>query len=158
MSPSLSQQSPFLIVIICSRQDVVLWTAASRLSGQPVRRSTLAPFICGATQLPPEPHRGQTHREDPAPRRVQPLGHRAGGLTHRAANISHILYISLTVRACLFPAQLQLSVGAVQSFGSRKPGVSKRNFHGCLENLLYNGHHLIKLVKHKDHQVTAVVS
>uniref|UniRef100_A0A3Q3WVM6 Uncharacterized protein n=1 Tax=Mola mola TaxID=94237 RepID=A0A3Q3WVM6_MOLML len=43
-----------------------------------------------------------------------------------------------------------------QSFGSHKPDVPKRNFHGCLENLLYNGHYLIKLVKHKDRQVTAV--
>ncbi|KAM7400115.1 hypothetical protein PAMA_004694 [Pampus argenteus] len=32
--------------------------------------------------------------------------------------------------------------------------LSKRNFHGCLENLLYNGLNLIELAKHKDHQVT----
>uniref|UniRef100_A0A3Q0QTJ7 Contactin associated protein like 3 n=1 Tax=Amphilophus citrinellus TaxID=61819 RepID=A0A3Q0QTJ7_AMPCI len=30
---------------------------------------------------------------------------------------------------------------------------SKRNFHGCLENLLYNGHNLIELAKNKDQQV-----
>ncbi|XP_073347320.1 contactin-associated protein-like 4 [Pagrus major] len=47
----------------------------------------------------------------------------------------------------------QLSVGAVQSLDSQKQVVSKRNFHGCLENLLYNGLNLIQLVKHKDHQV-----
>ncbi|XP_074508368.1 contactin-associated protein-like 4 isoform X2 [Sebastes fasciatus] len=42
----------------------------------------------------------------------------------------------------------QLSVGAVQGL------VSKRNFHGCLENLLYNGLNLIELAKHNDRQVT----
>ncbi|XP_036938988.1 contactin-associated protein-like 4 isoform X1 [Acanthopagrus latus] len=47
----------------------------------------------------------------------------------------------------------QLSVGAVQSRDSQKQVVSKGNFHGCLENLLYNGLNLIQLVKHKDHQV-----
>uniref|UniRef100_A0A8C4FD84 Contactin associated protein like 3 n=1 Tax=Dicentrarchus labrax TaxID=13489 RepID=A0A8C4FD84_DICLA len=35
---------------------------------------------------------------------------------------------------------------------------SKRNFHGCLENLLYNGLNLIELVKHKDHRVTGNVT
>ncbi|XP_041804256.1 contactin-associated protein-like 4 [Chelmon rostratus] len=50
----------------------------------------------------------------------------------------------------------QLTVGAVQSLRSQKPVVSNRNFHGCLENLLYNGLNLIQLVKHKDHQVTVM--
>lgn len=59
---------------------------------------------------------------------------------------------------CIFFAPVQLSVGAVQDLGSQKPVVSKRNFHGCLENLLYNGLNLIELAKHKDHQVTVVVS
>uniref|UniRef100_A0A3B4ZU58 Contactin-associated protein-like 4 n=1 Tax=Stegastes partitus TaxID=144197 RepID=A0A3B4ZU58_9TELE len=31
--------------------------------------------------------------------------------------------------------------------------ISKRNFHGCLENLLHNGVNLIELVKNNDHQV-----
>ncbi|TKS79428.1 Contactin-associated protein-like 4 [Collichthys lucidus] len=46
----------------------------------------------------------------------------------------------------------QLSVGALQS--SQKPVISKMNFHGCLENLLYNDLNLIQLVKHKDHRAT----
>uniref|UniRef100_A0A3P8TLC3 Contactin associated protein like 3 n=1 Tax=Amphiprion percula TaxID=161767 RepID=A0A3P8TLC3_AMPPE len=46
----------------------------------------------------------------------------------------------------------QLSVGAVQGFSSQKSLVSKRNFQGCLENLLYNGHNLIELAKNNDHQ------
>uniref|UniRef100_A0A3B4ZVE3 Contactin-associated protein-like 4 n=1 Tax=Stegastes partitus TaxID=144197 RepID=A0A3B4ZVE3_9TELE len=36
---------------------------------------------------------------------------------------------------------------------SQKPAISKRNFHGCLENLLHNGVNLIELVKNNDHQV-----
>ncbi|XP_063741599.1 contactin-associated protein-like 4 isoform X1 [Eleginops maclovinus] len=48
----------------------------------------------------------------------------------------------------------QLSVGTVQSLVSQEPVVSKRNFHGCLENVLFNGLNLIELAKHKDHQVT----
>ncbi|XP_059200229.1 contactin-associated protein-like 4 isoform X2 [Centropristis striata] len=44
----------------------------------------------------------------------------------------------------------QLSVGAVQDL------VSKRNFHGCLENLLYNGLNLIESAKNKDHPVTVM--
>ncbi|AWP03642.1 putative contactin-associated protein-like 4 [Scophthalmus maximus] len=43
----------------------------------------------------------------------------------------------------------QLSVGAV-----RTPDVSKRNFHGCLENLLHNGLNVIERAKHRGEQVT----
>ncbi|XP_051266760.1 contactin-associated protein-like 4 isoform X2 [Dicentrarchus labrax] len=50
----------------------------------------------------------------------------------------------------------QLRVGAVQSPDSQETVASKRNFHGCLENLLYNGLNLIELVKHKDHRVTVM--
>ncbi|CAJ1073054.1 contactin-associated protein-like 4 [Xyrichtys novacula] len=50
----------------------------------------------------------------------------------------------------------QLSVGAIQDQGSQKPGVSKKNFHGCLENLQYNGENLIELVKLRDPQVTVM--
>ncbi|XP_071342570.1 contactin-associated protein-like 4 isoform X2 [Trachinotus anak] len=50
----------------------------------------------------------------------------------------------------------QLSVGAVQSHGLQKPILSNRNFHGCLENLLYNNLNLINLAKQNNHQVTAV--
>uniref|UniRef100_A0A8C4FBJ9 Contactin associated protein like 3 n=1 Tax=Dicentrarchus labrax TaxID=13489 RepID=A0A8C4FBJ9_DICLA len=52
----------------------------------------------------------------------------------------------------------QLRVGAVQSPDSQETVASKRNFHGCLENLLYNGLNLIELVKHKDHRVTGNVT
>uniref|UniRef100_A0AAQ6A5G9 Contactin associated protein like 3 n=1 Tax=Amphiprion ocellaris TaxID=80972 RepID=A0AAQ6A5G9_AMPOC len=45
---------------------------------------------------------------------------------------------------------------AVQGFSSQKSLVSKRNFQGCLENLLYNGHNLIELARNNDHQVTVV--
>ncbi|KAG7219998.1 hypothetical protein INR49_001126, partial [Caranx melampygus] len=48
----------------------------------------------------------------------------------------------------------QLSVGAAQSLGSQKPVTSKRTFHGCVENLLYNGLNLIERAKHNNQQVT----
>uniref|UniRef100_A0A4W6CNP0 Contactin associated protein like 3 n=1 Tax=Lates calcarifer TaxID=8187 RepID=A0A4W6CNP0_LATCA len=41
-----------------------------------------------------------------------------------------------------------------QTFNSQKPGVSNRNFHGCLENLLFNNLNLIERAKHNDQQVT----
>lgn len=53
---------------------------------------------------------------------------------------------------------IQLSLGAVQSEVSQKPVTSKKNFNGCLENLLYNGHNLIELAKNKKQQVTISVS
>uniref|UniRef100_A0A3P9DCR2 Contactin-associated protein-like 4 n=1 Tax=Maylandia zebra TaxID=106582 RepID=A0A3P9DCR2_9CICH len=42
----------------------------------------------------------------------------------------------------------------IQSEVSQKPVTSKKNFNGCLENLLYNGHNLIELAKNKKQQVT----
>lgn len=53
---------------------------------------------------------------------------------------------------------VQLSLGAVQSHGLQKPILSNRNFHGCLENLLYNDLNLIDLAKKNNHQVSVVVS
>lgn len=53
---------------------------------------------------------------------------------------------------------VQLSLGAVQSHGLQKPILSNRNFHGCLENLLYNDLNLLYLAKKNNHQVSAVVS
>ncbi|KAM7409799.1 hypothetical protein PAMA_001340 [Pampus argenteus] len=50
----------------------------------------------------------------------------------------------------------QLSLGAVQSHGLQKPILSNKNFHGCLENLLYNEFNLIDLAKQNNPQVTVV--
>ncbi|MEQ2299806.1 hypothetical protein AMECASPLE_018824, partial [Ameca splendens] len=49
-----------------------------------------------------------------------------------------------------------LSVAAVLSHGLQTPILPNRNFHGCLENLLYNDLNLIKLAKQNSPQVTAV--
>uniref|UniRef100_A0A665VD77 Contactin associated protein like 3 n=1 Tax=Echeneis naucrates TaxID=173247 RepID=A0A665VD77_ECHNA len=40
--------------------------------------------------------------------------------------------------------------------GLQKPILSNKNFHGCLENLLYNDLNLINLAKQNNHQVTVV--
>lgn len=53
---------------------------------------------------------------------------------------------------------VQLSLGAVQSHGLQKPILSNRNFHGCMENLLYNDLNLIHLAKRNNHQASVVVS
>uniref|UniRef100_A0A3Q0RWD8 Contactin associated protein like 3 n=1 Tax=Amphilophus citrinellus TaxID=61819 RepID=A0A3Q0RWD8_AMPCI len=45
-----------------------------------------------------------------------------------------------------------LTVAAVQSHGLQKPILSNRNFHGCLENLLYSDINLIDLAKHSSPQ------
>ncbi|KAM4730174.1 contactin-associated protein-like 4 [Anableps anableps] len=47
----------------------------------------------------------------------------------------------------------QITVGADQNLGSQN---SNRNFHGCLENLVYNGQNLIDLAKQKEQCVTVM--
>lgn len=48
-----------------------------------------------------------------------------------------------------------MSVGADQGLGSA--GLN-RNFHGCLENLVYNGLNLVDLAKQEDQRVTVKVN
>ncbi|XP_034737692.1 contactin-associated protein-like 4 isoform X2 [Etheostoma cragini] len=85
---------------------------------------------------------------------------------HRVMLERHSTYLNLTVdkntHQVHIPAELshwdihQLSLGAVQGHGLQKPILSNKNFHGCLENLLYNNLNLIHLAKHKNHQVSVV--
>uniref|UniRef100_A0AAQ4RKF3 Contactin associated protein like 3 n=1 Tax=Gasterosteus aculeatus aculeatus TaxID=481459 RepID=A0AAQ4RKF3_GASAC len=75
-------------------------------------------------------------------------------------------HLNLTVdkntRQVHTPAELihwdinQLSLGAVQSHGLQKPILSNKNFHGCMENLLYNDLNLIHLAKRNNHQASVV--
>uniref|UniRef100_A0A3Q2NR86 Contactin-associated protein-like 4 n=1 Tax=Fundulus heteroclitus TaxID=8078 RepID=A0A3Q2NR86_FUNHE len=64
-------------------------------------------------------------------------------------------HLNLTVDKNL-QTKILLSVGAVHSHGLQTPILHNRNFHGCLENLLYNDLNLIKLAKQNSPQVTAV--
>ncbi|XP_037537320.1 contactin-associated protein-like 4 [Nematolebias whitei] len=83
---------------------------------------------------------------------------------HYVAVELHDLHLNLTVdkhtESLQIPADFhhldiqQLSVGAVQHLTSQKS--VKRNFHGCVENLLFNDLNLIELAKLSDHKVTAV--
>uniref|UniRef100_A0A667X365 Contactin associated protein like 3 n=1 Tax=Myripristis murdjan TaxID=586833 RepID=A0A667X365_9TELE len=83
---------------------------------------------------------------------------------HHVAVERHSSHLNLTVDRSTqwvqLPAKLthwdlqQLSVGAGRGHSSQRPVVSNRNFHGCLENLLYNGLTLIDLAKQKDQRVT----
>lgn len=52
----------------------------------------------------------------------------------------------------------QMSVGADQGLGSRRTVESHRNFHGCLENLVYNSVNLVDLAKEEDQRVTVKVN
>lgn len=52
----------------------------------------------------------------------------------------------------------QMSVGADQGLGSLRSDGLNRNFHGCLENLVYNGLNLVDLAKQKDQRVTVKVN
>ncbi|XP_051264400.1 contactin-associated protein-like 4 isoform X2 [Dicentrarchus labrax] len=101
------------------------------------------------------------------PRRVASLGSLLDDQHwHYIAVERHSSHLNLTVdkhtERVQIPAEFshwdmeQLTVGAAQSLGSQKPAISRRNFHGCLENLLYNDLNLIELAKDKDHQVTVV--
>lgn len=69
-----------------------------------------------------------------------------------------VLLFSTHITCVVFLVCAQLSVGAVQGHGLQKPILSNRNFHGCLENLLYNDLSLINLAKQSNHQVAVVVS
>ncbi|KAM3863187.1 contactin-associated protein-like 4 [Diretmus argenteus] len=83
---------------------------------------------------------------------------------HHVAVERHNTHLNLTVDRSTqwvqIPARLthwdldQLSVGADQLHGSQMSVISNRNFHGCLENLLYNGLSLIDLAKQNDQRVT----
>uniref|UniRef100_A0A3B3XER3 Contactin associated protein like 3 n=1 Tax=Poecilia mexicana TaxID=48701 RepID=A0A3B3XER3_9TELE len=87
---------------------------------------------------------------------------------HHVAVELHGLHLNLTVDKHTLRVKIppgfhhldmqELRVGAGQALGSHKPFHSKRNFHGCLENLLFNGLNLIGLAKVKDHKVSLVVS
>lgn len=50
-----------------------------------------------------------------------------------------------------------MSVGADQSFGLQRSFGTNRNFHGCLENLVYNRLNLVDLAQQKDQRVTVKV-
>uniref|UniRef100_A0A667WN70 Contactin associated protein like 3 n=1 Tax=Myripristis murdjan TaxID=586833 RepID=A0A667WN70_9TELE len=86
---------------------------------------------------------------------------------HHVAVERHSSHLNLTVDRSTqwvqLPAKLthwdlQQVVGAGRGHSSQRPVVSNRNFHGCLENLLYNGLTLIDLAKQKDQRVTGSVT
>lgn len=52
----------------------------------------------------------------------------------------------------LNPHYVQLIVGA-----SQNPGTTRKNFQGCLENLMYNGVNVTELAKNNDQQVSIKV-
>ncbi|XP_032397563.1 contactin-associated protein-like 4 [Etheostoma spectabile] len=83
---------------------------------------------------------------------------------HHATVEHHTTHLNLTVDKSTLWVQIspifshwdyyQMSVGAEQGLGSRRSIGPNRNFHGCLENLVYNGVNLVDLAKQKDRRVT----
>ncbi|XP_043992637.1 contactin-associated protein-like 4 [Gambusia affinis] len=82
---------------------------------------------------------------------------------HRVAVEQHSSHFNLTVdkntKWVVIPPWFthwdydQMSVGADQNLDSQN---ANRNFHGCVENLLYDGQNLIDLAKQRDQSVTAM--
>ncbi|XP_038593693.1 contactin-associated protein-like 4 [Micropterus salmoides] len=83
---------------------------------------------------------------------------------HHIAVEHHSSHLNLTVDKSTLWVQIpprfthwdhdQMSVGADQGHGSRRSVSPHRNFHGCLENLVYNALNLVDLAKQNDHRVT----
>lgn len=74
---------------------------------------------------------------------------------HNHKNTLAFLYEKKTKIICFLSAQM--SVGTNHSFGSQRSARAHGGFHGCLENLYYNGLNLIDLAKRKVQQVTLMV-
>ncbi|XP_054456693.1 contactin-associated protein-like 4 [Anoplopoma fimbria] len=83
---------------------------------------------------------------------------------HHVAVEHHSTHLNLTVDKSTLWVQIpprlthwdhdQMSVGADLTLGSRRSVGFNRNFHGCLENLVYNGVNMVDLAKKKDQRVT----
>lgn len=148
LTPQLSPCSPFSFSP--RRLVFVLGTSASGVSRQPVGRPALAPAVPGAARLSAQPHRGQTQRGGSGPRAVQ---HPAGRSRCTALTCEDVDAALTCGKILLFLYfYMQLSIGA-------DPQRTKRNFHGCLENLLYNGLNMLESAKMgHSHQVALVVS
>lgn len=59
---------------------------------------------------------------------------------------------------CLCFYYTQMSVGTDQDLDSQRSVGSHRNFHGCLENLVYNNVNLVDLAKQKNQRVIVKVN
>ncbi|XP_053188431.1 contactin-associated protein-like 4 [Scomber japonicus] len=83
---------------------------------------------------------------------------------HHVAVEHHGSHLNLTVDKSTLWVQIpprfthwehdQMSVGADRGPGSQRSGGSNRDFHGCIENLVYNSLNLVDLAKQKDQRVT----
>nr|XP_020457518.1 contactin-associated protein-like 4 [Monopterus albus] len=83
---------------------------------------------------------------------------------HHVAVEHHSNHLNLTVDKSTLWVQIpprfthwdhdQMIVGADQDLGCQRSAESHRNFHGCVENLIYGEVNLVDLVKQKDQRVT----
>uniref|UniRef100_A0A8C2XN65 Contactin-associated protein-like 4 n=1 Tax=Cyclopterus lumpus TaxID=8103 RepID=A0A8C2XN65_CYCLU len=80
---------------------------------------------------------------------------------HRVAVERHGTHLNLTVDQSTLWVQVPpglISVGADHGLGSPGSVGFNRNFHGCLENLVYNGVNLVDLAKKTDQRVSGNVT
>uniref|UniRef100_A0A3B4ZD47 Contactin-associated protein-like 4 n=1 Tax=Stegastes partitus TaxID=144197 RepID=A0A3B4ZD47_9TELE len=79
---------------------------------------------------------------------------------HHIAVERRSFHLNLTVDKHTERVQIpaEFSHWDVEQVGRNIQTCTHRNFHGCMENLLYNGHNMIELAKNGDHQVTVLVS
>uniref|UniRef100_A0A672JQQ9 Contactin associated protein like 3 n=1 Tax=Salarias fasciatus TaxID=181472 RepID=A0A672JQQ9_SALFA len=99
-------------------------------------------------------------REDGAsssePRRLASLGSLLDDQHwHNVALERRSSHLNLTVDKHTERVQIPAEF-TVPRLDHQKSVISKRSFHGCIENLLFNGHNLIELAKHNNHQVAVV--
>uniref|UniRef100_A0A3Q3IXZ4 Contactin associated protein like 3 n=1 Tax=Monopterus albus TaxID=43700 RepID=A0A3Q3IXZ4_MONAL len=73
---------------------------------------------------------------------------------HRVVLERQSAHLNLTVDK--HTETVQIPAEFIQSLDSENPVISTRDFHGCLENLLYNDLNLIEQAKRNDHQVTVM--
>uniref|UniRef100_A0A8C7WMR1 Contactin associated protein like 3 n=1 Tax=Oryzias sinensis TaxID=183150 RepID=A0A8C7WMR1_9TELE len=72
----------------------------------------------------------------------------------------HSSHLNLTVdkltERVQIPADVQINNYQIDDPTSQRLAISTKNFHGCLENLLYNNLNLIELAKKKDHRPSII--
>lgn len=101
------------------------------------------------------------------PTYILPLGPRlgvffyaTGAQNHKKYNADFFFFFMRKKQTVIFFSSFlsaQMSVGANQGFGSQGSVGSRGGFHGCLENLNYNGLNLIHLARQNVQQVIVQV-
>lgn len=85
-------------------------------------------------------------------------GHYTGRKNSHSSSATDFFFLFKFVCAFHMFFSAQMSVGVEHDLDSQRLAGSRTNFHGCLENLVYNGMNLVDLAKQRDQRVTAKVN